>query len=143
MARFMALFFATMCFVPSALFGQDLSAVADTPATMGDWQAFIAALGGVKGLGGLGFVALLVQGVMLSLRSGYLPVSGRQKILVVSLLSLVGGVVALKMSGLGWSSAILHSTTLAAIQVFLSELNKYMFKPEEKTAASDASAKGK
>lgn len=94
------------------------------PPTAAEWGAFIEAIGGYQTLGTLGLVALVVQGLMLVARSTLGEMAGPFKFLVVSLLTLIGGVLALNLSGMDWVSALTHSTTIAAAQVFIHQAVK-------------------
>lgn len=100
---------------------------ADSPECQ-DWIDFINALGGLGNLGTLGVVGVLVQGVMLLLRTKVGDLAGKYKILIVTGLSLVMGVVGLMQGGLGLVAALMHSTTLSAFQVFLHQLYKQVIK---------------
>lgn len=92
------------------------------PPTGAEWQAFFEALGGAQGMSTLALVALGVQGLMLMFRGPLSNLAGSGKILLVTGLTLAGGVVGLRASGMDWASCFMHSTTLAAVQVFLHQL---------------------
>lgn len=94
------------------------------PPTVDDLQLFLNSLGNVKGLGTLGVVAVLVQGLMIFLKTGLGQLAGKYQLVLVLLLTLVGGVIALKSQGLGWGSVLIHSSTIAAVQVFLHQIYK-------------------
>lgn len=88
-----------------------------------DWGKIVVDL--TKGeLSILALVAAGVQCLMLLARSPLGEKSGRFRLLVVSGLSLVGGVVGLMTQGMAVGSALAHSSTLAALQVFGFELYK-------------------
>jgi len=106
-----------------------LAEVADVlPPTPEEWGKIIVDL--TKGeLGLLAVVGVAVQAVMLLLRTPAVvkiigEKTGKWRLLAVSFLSLVGGVAALRAEGISWGSALAHSSTLAAIQVFLHSLYK-------------------
>ena len=101
------------------------------PPTQEEIASFLASLGGIKGAGTMAIVATVVQFIMLLAKSGLGKMAGVYQILLVSFLTLVGGVVGLKMNGLDWGSAILHSSSLAAGQVFLHQLYKQFIKKDE------------
>lgn len=94
--------------------------VADTAPTIGEWTAFLTAVAGWQGLGTLGVVGLVIQGFMLGVRH-FKP---EWKLLAVSGGSMVLGMTTLMGQGLDWKMAALHSTTLAAAQVFGYEVLK-------------------
>jgi len=94
------------------------------PPTQDEIMALLASLGGLKGMGVLGIVAVVVQGLMLFFRTPLADFAGKWKLTIVLGLSLVGGVVGLVATGMAWLPALLHSTTLAAAQVFIHQLVK-------------------
>lgn len=100
------------------------------PPTPDDLQKFLDALGGIKGLGALGAAVLVVQGLMLLFKSKLGELAGKYRLLAVMFLSLVAGVLALKLSGLSLGAAILHSSTIAAAQVFISQLIIQFYKKD-------------
>lgn len=94
------------------------------PPSTEEIQALLVALGGLKGASALAIVAVVVQGLMLFFKTKLASFAGKFQLLVVMFLSLLGGVFALKMSGVDWGAAIIHSQTLAALQVFLHQIFK-------------------
>jgi len=93
------------------------------PPAAEDWGKIIMDL--TKGeLSIMAIVAAVVQAMMLLLRSPLGEKSGRFRLLAVSGLTLVGGVVGLMTQGMAVGSALAHSSTLAALQVFGFELYK-------------------
>lgn len=110
-----------------ALMLLSLAAMAQVePTSMSDIQKFIESLGGLKGLGALGIAAIAVQGLLLFFKSAFASFAGPAKILIVYGLTLVAGVLSLKISGVDWGGALLHTQTLAAAQVFLHQLYKQL-----------------
>ena len=106
------------------------------PPTVGEWQAFLSALGGVKGLGTLGVIGVVVQGLLLALRSQIGNLAGRYRLLAVALLTFVAGGIGLKISGLDWASVLMHSSTLLAFQVLLNQIFKqFVVKADEPAVA--------
>lgn len=94
------------------------------PPTQSEWSAFLEGLGGIKGASTLAIVALVVQGLMLALKSGLGSLTGKLQLVLVYGLTLVGGVVALKVQGMDWGSILIHSSTMSAVQVFLHQIYK-------------------
>lgn len=94
------------------------------PPSVDEIQALLVSLGGLKGAGALAIVAVVVQGLMLFFKSKLASFVGKFQLLVVMLLSLVGGVIALKSQGLEWGAVIVHSSTLGAFQVLLHQIFK-------------------
>lgn len=94
--------------------------------TAEELKTFFAAIGGWASLGTMGFVMIAVQAVLFFLRSKFAnfifeDMAGWVKFLVVSFLSLVSCVLALKLgpANLSWAEALLHSSTLTSFQVYL------------------------
>lgn len=87
------------------------------PPSIDELAALLTSLGGLKGAGALAVAAVVVQGLMLALRSKLGEVAGKWRLLLVYLFSVVSGVVALRISGVDLSAALLHTQTLAALQV--------------------------
>lgn len=133
-------FAATLVFTTATL-AQEVGAAADAvvtnpeviqPPTVADWQAFLSALGGAKGLGTLGVIGVVVQGLLLALRSQIGAYAGRYRLVAVALLTFVTGGVGLKLSGLDWASVLMHSSTLLAFQVLLNQVFKqFVVKSDE------------
>jgi len=89
-------------------------------------KALVESLGSFKGASALMLVALLAQLLMLLLRTPLGKFAGKWKLLIIYLLSMVGGAVALKVSTpeMGWLAIVLHSNTLAMAQVFANQVKK-------------------
>lgn len=110
---------------PAPEVGPALAPVADTvlPSAaadaqlIGEWATFIKAVGGAAGLGGFGIAALVVQLVMLGLKTHARLTPGKQ-LAAVTGLSVAIGTPVLAAAGLDLPSAVAHSGTLAAAQVF-------------------------
>ena len=138
-ALFSILFMSCMAFAQEA--AEAAKEVVETASeiagpTAGDIAKFLEALGGVKNLGTLGIVALVVQGLMLVAKSALGKMAGIYQMLILNFLTLAAGVIALKMSGMDWASAILHSQSLAAFQVFLHQAWKQFGKKAADQAAA-------
>lgn len=112
------------------------TAVEVAPPTAAEIGKFLEALGGVKGAGTLAIVAIVVQGLMLVMKTALGKMAGIWQVIILNLLTLIGGVIALKMSGSDWASALLHSQSLAAFQVFLHQLWKQFGKKAADQAAA-------
>lgn len=97
----------------------EATVIADAPS-IGEWTAFLSAVAGWQGLGTLGLVGLVIQGGMLAIRH-FQPA---WKLAAVSGGSMVLGMTTLIGQGLDWKMAAMHSTTLAAAQVFGYEVLK-------------------
>ncbi len=97
------------------------------PPTGEEIKAFIASIGGLKGLGALGIVAIIVQALMLLTKTAFANILGKWQLTLVYLFTLGGGIFVLKTTGLDWMSVFLHSTTLAALQVFVNQIIRQFF----------------
>lgn len=113
----------------------------DDPASDLDTAAFLNALGksigSVKGASALLLVVIISQLLMLFFRTPLGSFAGKWKLLIIYGMSLLGGVVALKVSvdGIGWLAALLHANTLGALQVLAHQAKKQFWnKKDEKPA---------
>lgn len=129
MKKFFGLLFVMLfTAIPFALFAQEVPGpVADIDAI----QQILAVLT-TKGLAGLGLVAAVTQVLMLALRSNFViakfgEAKGSLRITILLGLTLVGGVVTLLLQGMDLVPALLHSSTVAAFQVFGNQLYKQYF----------------
>ena len=126
--------FIVMLMAPILLFAQEaaesavaaVTAAADavTPPTADDFTKFMAAIGGMKGAGTMGIVIVVVQGLLLALRSQLGSIAGKWRLVAVSLLTLVAGVIGLKVTGMDWMGALMNSASLAMFQVFFHQAKK-------------------
>lgn len=94
------------------------------PVSETDIKAFLAALGGAKTLGTLGIVGLVVQGIMLFLKSSLGTITGKWQLILVLIFTFIGGAIGLKAGGMEWGSVLIHSSTIGAIQVLLHQIYK-------------------
>lgn len=102
------------------------------PVSYDEFVAFLLqSMGGFKGASTMAAVALVVQILMKLIQTNAGELLGKWKLLTVSLLSLVGGVLALKLTGLTWGASLLHSATLASLQVFLHQGYKQFIEKKE------------
>lgn len=97
------------------------------PPTNDEMGALLAALGGLKGASAVAIAVVVVQGLMLLLRTSLGEMAGKWRLLIVYLLSIVSVVLALKVSGVDLGAALVHANTLAALQVFLNQVFKQFF----------------
>jgi hypothetical protein len=99
------------------------------PPTGDELLKLVQSLGGIKGAGVLAIVAVVVQALLLFFRSSFAKFAGATQLLIVNGLTLVLGVVSLKATGsIEWSAALLHSQTLAALQVLGHQVLKQITK---------------
>jgi type IV secretory pathway VirB2 component (pilin) len=99
------------------------------PPTGDELVKLLQSIGGAVGAGTLAIVAVVVQGVLLFFRSSFAKFAGIWQLVIVNGLTLAVGVVALKAQGVEWSAALLHSQTLAALQVLVHQVWKQLSKP--------------
>lgn len=101
--------------------------VTDAPS-FSEWLALYHSLGDLKGVSTLGGVTIAVQALLLFTRSSFDPLPGPQKLVVVTGLTMILGVVSMKMTtNVSWGVALLHSTVLANIQVFGNQVYQQFF----------------
>lgn len=122
MRRIVALSFVLL---PFAAFADVL------PPTPEEFQQFLAALfgmlGGGAGVSALGVVALIVQGLMLWTRSSFGAMAGKYRLLLMSGLSVVGGVIAQMVLGQPFLAALFSASVLPLLQLFAHQLYKQFF----------------
>lgn len=123
-------FFLSALLLPVLAFAQDQ--VSDLEFL----QGLLSFIGGLKGAGTLAIVAGVVQLVMQLLKTPFLSkllpsISGATKLLIVSGLSVVGGLLVLMSDGQSFLAALMHSTTLAALQVFANQIFQQFSKKKE------------
>jgi hypothetical protein len=85
---------------------------------------FIKAIGGWKMLGA-------VQAAILVIRSNFVKLEGKYKLLLVLGLSLISGVLVLTSGGMALGEAAIHSQTLAALQVFINQIWKQFVEKDD------------
>lgn len=117
--------FLLVLILPAIAFAQvDPSSM---PADL-DWSQslnlIIQSLGGLKGAGALAIAAAVVQSIMLLARSPLGNFAGKFKLLIFVSLSLVSGVLSLRLSGVDWIGALVHSTTLSGVAVLVNQAIK-------------------
>lgn len=125
MKRFFVSLVLVFSFVAARVaFAQDASSL-PTDLDPGDaLKQLLAALGGLKGATALGIVGVVVQAIMLFFRTQLANFSGKWRLTIVVAANLLGGLLALKLTGISWSAALLHSNTFAAVQVLLHQVYK-------------------
>ena len=127
----------------SFLFAMVFSAVAFAQEVLPEvaTQDFITflvqSLGGIKGVSTLALVGIVVQILVMFLKTPlfgqiFKNVSGPIKLLIVSALSLIGGVSALmSVEGLTIGAALIHSSTLTAFTVLLHQVYKQFIEKKD------------
>ena len=125
------LFLGTLLMLPIIAFAQELGQVSDIEFL----QELLKFVGGLKGAGSLAIVVGVVQVIMQLLKTPIIAklipkLTGAKKLLIVSGLSVAGGMMALMISGQTLFAALLHSTTLAALQVFANQIFQQFSKKE-------------
>jgi len=79
-------------------------------------------LGGLKGASTLAIVALIVQLIMKFFKTPLANFAGKYRLIVVSGLTVIGGMVGLVAQGSTWLSALVSASVIAAIQVFFHQI---------------------
>lgn len=97
----------------------------------GYFKLLIDSLGGLKGASSLAIIAAVIQILMATLNLDVLQtklpkIVGKYKFLFIYFLTCVSAVIALRMQGLDLLTALFHSNTLAAYQVFMHQAVKQM-----------------
>lgn len=108
------------CLLPVLGVAQDVI----QPPTLQDLQTLLQSLGGLKGMSALAIVVLVVQGVMLLLRTQAGELLGKYRLLVLYAGSMILAPIVLIASGASVGAALVHANTLAALQVFANQIFK-------------------
>lgn len=131
-AKFLLAVLVSACFtaIVSVAFAQDPASVPVDLQSSEALEEILKSVGGLQGAGALGIVAVVVQVLMSFFRSPLANFAGKFRLLIVSALSMVGGVLALKLSGVDWVGSLVHSATLTSVMVFGNQIVK-QFKKDE------------
>lgn len=134
---FVLLFLFFIAVFGSAAFGQDLPIEVVPDAAF--LTALVGSLGGLPGAGTLGAVGTVVQLLIMFLKtplSGNLfrGLSGFAKWALVLVLSIVGGVVGLKVQGLDLMAALTHSSVLGLVMIGLNQGLKHYSESKQDSA---------
>lgn len=122
-----------------ALFSLPIMVLAQDTPPVDPNQDFIALLiqsiGGLKGMSTLAIVGLAVQLLIKLSSTTWIKLEGSVKLLIVSGLGIVGGVVALMLppNGLTFGAAMVHSLTLTSLMVFLNQIYQKFLAPAPTT----------
>lgn len=123
--------YALFLFLPMLFFAwanaQEMVSEIPQIAPQAPLEDLMKSMGGHDGLGFLALVALMIQVSMFSLHSKLGSFAGKYRLGVLYALSIIGGVITLKLQGLDTFSALTHSNSMAAYQVFLHQIYKQFF----------------
>lgn len=100
--------------------------------------ALLVSVNGAKGMGTLGIIAVIVQGLMYVLRTPLGNFAGKFKLLAIYLLTVVLAVVALKLQGVSIGMAFINANVLAYLQVFAHQAMKQFMEPAADKPANPA-----
>lgn len=110
----------------SFVFLFSLAALANevVPPSGDELQAYLALLiGGSQGKPiGLWIAVVATQGVALLFRSQLGAFAGIWRMLIISGVAIVTGVLSQVLQGMSWPMALMHSTVIAAVQVFVHQI---------------------
>ena len=98
-------------------------------------QAVIAAIGGMKGMGGLAIAAVVTQLLVKLLNSELMSkvwsqIAGTWKLVAVFGMMTVNSVLSAMVSGTPLMTAVLSSGVISSVMVVLNELYKHMSEPK-------------
>lgn len=99
-----------------------VAAATPQPPTGDELKAFFESIGGWRGAGALGMAMILAQGVMLILRTQAGEMLGKWRLLILYSVTVVACVAGLKIAGVDWGAALVHSQTLTALQVWAHQI---------------------
>ena len=99
-------------------------------------KLLIESLGGLKGATALGIAGIVVKVLLATFNSELLgkqmdKLTGKYKLLLVTLLSLVGGIVALVSTGMPVLTALVHSSILPMFAVFVNQVYKQFVEKDD------------
>lgn len=141
MAKFLVSLFALCGFCTLAL-AQDPSA-GDPISVFSFLRAVWSTVQGMHGAGGLAIIAAVVQLVMLFFRTNLGDgIEGKYKIVIVSLMTLVGAIVAGVLAGQSILEVLASAAVLSALQVFVHQLMQ-LWGPGSTPAPTITTKKGK
>lgn len=87
----------------------------------------LKSMGGMKGASTIAIVAVALQGLLLAFRTRLLDkFAGKYKLMIVYSLSMIAGIVALMSQGVDIQTALVHSNSMAAYQVFFHQIMKHV-----------------
>lgn len=92
----------------------------------------IQSIGGMKGMSTLAIVGVVVQLLLKLANTTWIKLDGSMKLLIVSGLGIVGGVIGLMIppNSLSLGAALVHSTVLTALMVFLNQIYQKFLAPK-------------
>ena len=117
-----SLFMMSFC-----LFAQ--TATITAPVDLDTLTTIVNLLKGLSGQKGLMLVVGIVQ-IIMYLISKYSPVSSKWKLILVTIMTLVGVIMNCLIQGMSWTQILFDAPTLMAIQVTVYEFIK-LFKKQE------------
>ncbi len=98
-----------------------------------DLQSLVGTVVTAKTAGILGLVAVLVQLLMFAIKWKFADL-GKWNLLIVMGLNGIFGVLILHNNGVEWMEALLHSQTMAAVQIMLHQAKVQFLEKEEPKA---------
>lgn len=124
----MKIFFITLLVLlaPIALMAQITLPTEVVEVDSGEALMFLLqSLGGFKGASTLAIVVLVSQLLMKFVATPLLKLDGAMKLLIISGLTIVGGVAGLMVqTGMDLGAALMHSSVLAALSTYVHQLYK-------------------
>ena len=106
-------------------------------ATEDFMKTLVESVGGAKGLGSLGIVALILQMLALFFRTQLAMFAGKWRLLIIWSASLVGGTIALKVGQpeMAWTAALVHANTLGWAQGWFHQVWKQFIEKKNEVKA--------
>jgi len=124
-----------LIFAPLAVIAQQIPAIVSSPEITDEnfFQALMQSLNGFKGASAMAIAAIITQLIVALLKA---PIAhelfnnllGKYRLLIVSGVSIIAGVLSLKVAGVDWLAALSHSFTLTSFQVFGNQVVKQVKK---------------
>lgn len=109
---------------------------AEKPLETGEFlKALVDSLGGFVGASAMAIAALVVQLLMLLFRTPLASFAGKWRLLIVYAMSVAAGILCLMVAGVDWKAALLHSQTLASLQVLIHQIWKQFVEKKDEVPA--------
>ena len=136
MFKLLSLSLLSVVVLIASMFGATAFAQVGPEPTIADWMALFQSMGGLQGAGAMAIAAFVVQALMYAARSKLGEYAGKWRLVAVYALTMLSGALSMKMAGATWGAALMHSNTLAAMQVFVHQVyTQFSEKPAVNTVA--------
>lgn len=129
LTTYLLLAFVAMLSLAGIVFAQDV--IVPVPTT--DFlQSLLSSIGGLKGASALAIAGVVSKLLLMFMGTDlfnqwFKNLDGGVKLVIALALSFISGLIALRMSGIDWGAALIHSSTLSAFVVLSNQVYKQWF----------------